>query len=122
LQQLFQNLISNALKYSKPHISPDITIISHEVRGENAGIPLPAGEWNSPFYLIEVKDNGIGFDQSNSELIFQMFKRLHGKSEYSGTGVGLAIVKKVVQNHNGYIWAEGQSGIGATFKVLLPVH
>jgi light-regulated signal transduction histidine kinase (bacteriophytochrome) len=120
LQQLFQNLISNALKYSKPGVAPVISITAHEVAGSDAGIPLPGDEGNKRFHLIEVKDNGIGFNQADSERIFQMFQRLHGKKEYSGTGVGLAIVKKVVANHSGYIWAESSPGEGAVFTVLLP--
>ncbi len=72
------------------------------------------------YYLIQVKDNGIGFEQTYAEQIFKMFQRLHGKSEYSGSGVVLANVRKVVENHNGYIKAEGRPGKGATFKIWLP--
>jgi signal transduction histidine kinase len=72
--------------------------------------------------LIEVKDNGIGFDQEDAERIFTVFTRLHGNTEYRGTGVGLSIAQKVVQNHGGYIWAESSPGKGATFKILLPVE
>ena len=72
------------------------------------------------YNLIEVSDNGIGFDQEYSEKIFKVFQRLHGRSEYSGTGVGLAIVRKVVEYHNGYITAHGETGKGATFKIYLP--
>lgn len=121
LQQLFQNLISNALKYSRQDVSPIITISSRTVKGIEVPISLPAGSANKSFHLIEVSDNGIGFDQKYAEQIFKMFQRLHGRSDYSGTGVGLSIARKVVQNHSGYIWAEGEPGKGATFKVLLPV-
>ena len=110
LQQLFQNMISNALKFSKADIPPQIFIsASEKVEGDQA------------YHVIEVKDNGIGFDQHYEEKIFQMFSRLHGKSEYSGTGVGLSIVKKLVENHNGYIQVESAPEQGANFKVYLPV-
>jgi signal transduction histidine kinase len=82
---------------------------------------LPETELKRDFYLIEVKDNGIGFDQSEAERIFQMFQRLHGNAEYKGTGVGLSIAKKVVENHNGKIIAESKLDEGATFKVYLPI-
>jgi signal transduction histidine kinase len=118
LQQLFQNLVSNALKYSKAGVSPEIRITASVVSGDQTLLKLPA---EKKYHLVEVKDNGIGFDQEYAERIFQMFHRLHGRSEYSGTGIGLAIAKKVVENHRGFIWAEGKPGEGATFRVLLPV-
>jgi len=120
IQQLFQNLISNSLKYSKPNIPPVINITSKEVLGSETGINIIDEEKNKKFYLIEVSDNGIGFEQQYAERIFQMFQRLHGKQEYSGTGVGLSIARKVVENHQGFIIAEGEPGKGATFKVYLP--
>jgi light-regulated signal transduction histidine kinase (bacteriophytochrome) len=111
LQQLFQNLISNALKYSKRNIPPLIDITACQVR-----------ENNKLYHRIEVKDNGIGFEQQYADKIFQMFTRLHGKAEYSGTGVGLSIVKKVVENHKGSIRVESTLGQGSTFTVLLPAE
>jgi signal transduction histidine kinase len=122
LQQMFQNLISNALKYNKPGEVPVISISSRQVSGVDSGLNVPSGLWNDQFYLIEVTDNGIGFDQNDADRIFNMFTRLHGKYEYSGTGVGLSIVKKVVENHNGYIKAVSAPGKGATFSILLPVR
>lgn len=120
LQQLFHNLIQNALKYSKKDTPPVIIIDSELVYGQDTSFNLPAEDAGTLFHLIRVQDNGIGFEQHYAEQIFQMFKRLHGKSEYTGSGVGLAIVKKVVQNHNGYISAEGKPGEGSLFKILLP--
>jgi signal transduction histidine kinase len=120
LQQLFSNLIGNALKYSRPDVAPLIRITSRIVSGQEFEIVSPADR-EKQFHLVDVTDNGIGFEQENAEKIFQMFQRLHGKSEYSGTGVGLSIAKKVVENHNGYIWAESEPGKGATFRILLPV-
>lgn len=121
LQQLFQNLISNALKYNKPGLPPEIHVHSRlanahdlkQVTGENG---------NKTYYLIEVRDNGIGFDPAEAERIFNIFTRLHGNAEYKGTGVGLSIARKVVENHDGYIWAESQPDEGAVFKILLPAQ
>jgi len=120
LQQLFHNLIQNALKYSRTDVPPQIHISSQKVSGLQSGFQLPAESNNCVYHLIQVKDNGIGFEQEYAEQIFKMFQRLHGKSEYSGSGVGLAIVRKVVDNHKGFIAAEGQPGVGANFKILLP--
>ncbi|WP_066405526.1 sensor histidine kinase [Flavisolibacter tropicus] len=120
LQQLFHNLISNALKYSKTDTPPQISIRSKVVKGADVPSNIPVSQSDKYFHLIEVSDNGIGFEQQYAEQIFDMFQRLHGKMEYSGTGVGLAIARKVVENHNGFIWATSQPGIGSTFHVLLP--
>jgi signal transduction histidine kinase len=110
LQQLFQNLISNAIKYSKPDVPPHIRITSTQM--DRGGIA---------YFRINVKDNGIGFEQEYHEHIFRMFKRLHAKSDYDGTGIGLAIVKKVVEYHDGFIETESKIGEGSVFKVYLPV-
>ena len=117
LQQLFHNLITNALKYSKADRAPRIDIVSSQVSAHTAG--LPGG---TTYHLIEFRDHGIGFEQEYAEKIFHMFTRLHGKNDYSGTGVGLSIAKKVVENHGGYISAAGTPGEGAVFKVYLPVE
>jgi signal transduction histidine kinase/PAS domain-containing protein len=115
LRQLFQNLLSNSLKYSKENDPPVIAIKSEIVRKER-------NVANDTYYSIEIQDNGIGFEQQNAERIFKVFQRLHGRSEYPGTGIGLAIVQKVVENHNGSITAESEPEKGATFKVYLPVN
>ena len=120
LQQLFQNLISNAVKYSQPDVPPVVHIRSDRVRGGESGIEVLPEDGEKPFHRIEVKDNGVGFEQQYADRIFQVFTRLHGNNEYVGTGVGLAIAKKVVDNHKGYISAESEPGKGATFRVLLP--
>ncbi len=122
LQQLFQNLVSNALKYSKPGVPPAITISSARVLGRDVIPTLEGAPADNYFHLVEVSDNGIGFEPRYAERIFTMFQRLHGKAEYEGTGVGLSIVKKVVENHNGYVLAESKLGEGSVFKVLLPIH
>ncbi len=109
LQQLFQNLLSNALKYSRPQVIPEINISARQnIKGDKQ------------YHVISVKDNGIGFSQEYAEKIFQMFSRLHGRGEYSGTGVGLSIAKKVAENHNGFIQVESSVENGARFDVFLP--
>ena len=120
IQQLLQNLVSNALKYSKAGVAPQIRITCRKVTAAEARAGLPV-EGDKPYYLLEVRDNGIGFEQADAERIFNVFTRLHGNAEYKGNGVGLSIVRKVVENHNGFVWAESVPGEGATFKVLLPV-
>jgi hypothetical protein len=120
LQQLFQNLISNAIKYNKPGINPEVRITCRKV-AENEVLPFATQKAKDHYYLFEVSDNGIGFDQGDAERIFNVFTRLHGNAEYKGTGVGLSIARKVAENHGGYIWAESKEE-GATFKVLLPVE
>jgi signal transduction histidine kinase len=111
LQQLFQNLISNALKYSKAGVPPQIDI--------DAAIKQENGK---SYHVIHIKDNGIGFPQEYAEKIFQMFTRLHGKDEYSGTGVGLSIVRKVVEHHGGFIRVQSEPNVGTTFSVYFPAE
>lgn len=113
LRQMFQNLLSNSLKYSRNDVPPVIEIHSSRINHT-------INDHTSPFYKIEIIDNGIGFEQEQAQRIFQVFQRLHGKSEYPGTGVGLAIVQKVVANHGGMIAAEGKQNEGAVFTILLP--
>jgi len=119
LTQLMQNLISNAVKYRLPDQQSVIRLSYHAVEdAEKATIPklLP----DHRYVRLEVSDNGIGFDEIYLDRIFQMFQRLHGRSEYSGSGIGLALCKKVVQNHHGYITARSTPGQGSTFIVYLP--
>jgi PAS domain S-box-containing protein len=120
LQQAFLNLIGNALKYNKPGISPVIKISSREVDAAEMGIPLSLDENQQKYYCISVADNGIGFEQADAERIFNVFTRLHGSTEYRGTGIGLSIVRKVIENHKGHITAESNPGIGSAFKIYLP--
>ncbi|RYU94215.1 PAS domain S-box protein [Emticicia agri] len=118
-EQLFTNLFTNALKFSKADERPVIQITC-EVLSGNA-IEKPGIDKGSDYYHICFSDNGIGFDPEYNETIFQVFKRLHGKDEYPGTGVGLAIVKKIVENHDGVIVASGEVGKGARFDMYFPV-
>ena len=120
LRQLFQNIVGNALKYNKPDVPLSISVEATIVKGKDVAEALPAHEAKKSFHRITVTDNGVGFEQTYAKRIFKIFQRLHGRSEYPGTGVGLAIVQKVVENHKGYVFAEGSPGIGATFTILLP--
>ncbi|QJW88883.1 PAS domain-containing protein [Spirosoma taeanense] len=122
LRQLFQNLISNALKFVRAGVQPHITISYRRISALEAPVPISAIDQQLVFDLIEVTDNGIGFEQSQASRIFQVFQRLHGRSAYAGTGIGLAIVQRVIENHRGYIAAEGRPGEGATFRICFPVH
>lgn len=105
--RLFQNLVANALKYRKPDVPPVIHISAQQ----------QGSEW-----LITVEDNGIGFDPKHAKEIFSAFKRLHSQQEYEGTGVGLAICRRIVERHGGRIWAESQPGQGARFHFSLPIQ
>ena len=119
-RQLLHNLVGNALKFSKPGIPPHIVLRSEVVSGGQLGIVAPSSP--EQFCHISVADNGIGFDPKYAERIFEVFQRLHGREEYKGTGIGLAIVKKIVENHNGTITATGQLNKGATFDIYLPAR
>ena len=118
-EQLFMNLITNALKFVGPDSTPVIEIRSGEVPG--AAIPLAEADANRLYQYISFTDNGIGFDPQYKDRIFQVFQRLHNRSAYEGTGIGLAICKKIVENHKGLIDAVGKPGVGATFIIYLPV-
>ncbi|RIV18079.1 response regulator [Fibrisoma montanum] len=120
LGQLFQNLLSNALKFQRVGVVPEIRITVDELAaGELPATVKPAREATT-YYRINVSDNGIGFEDKYVDRIFGVFQRLHGRNEFAGTGVGLAICRKVVQNHGGVITATSQPGQGATFSVYLP--
>lgn len=119
-RQLLYNLISNSLKFSKPETPIVIKINSKIVKG--AALENKKLEPETNYCHIQIQDNGIGFEQQYSAKIFEVFQRLHGKLEYSGTGIGLAIVKKIVDNHNGIITATGEKNKGATFDIYIPVR
>lgn len=118
MQQLFTNLLSNSLKYAKEDIVPIITITSEKIEAKNE--PDIKDKTKQHYQKITLTDNGIGFEQEHAEKIFLLFNRLHGKTEYQGTGVGLAICKKIVENHNGYILAKSQPNLGSSFIIYLP--
>lgn len=118
MQQLFENLIGNAVKYCRPGVAPVINITAEKVRQSQSAEGLERTQW---FHKISFADNGIGFEQEYAGKIFELFQRLHSKYEYEGTGIGLAICKKIVQQHGGMIEANGVPGAGATFTVYIPV-
>jgi signal transduction histidine kinase len=118
IQPLFYNLISNAIKYSKADTPPVVRIYSEDSSSQAA--IGPSGTTNA-YCRIFIEDNGIGFEQKYSEQIFNMFTRLHHSSEYEGTGIGLALCKKIVEEHNGFISAISRVNLGSTFIVSLPM-
>jgi PAS domain S-box-containing protein len=120
LGQLFQNLLNNALKFRKPGTTPVITIRAQTVTYKDLPVAIKPAQAAAAYHLITVADNGIGFDQKYADRIFQAFQRLHGKSEFAGTGIGLAICEKVVVNHGGAISAFGDPGHGAVFNIYFP--
>ena len=118
--QLFSNIIMNAIKYKKEDTDVIINISGEVV---SAGeIKTQTSFTSDKYWKIKISDNGIGFEQEFANKIFELFQRLHGKSEYEGTGIGLAICKKIVQNHHGFIEAIGEPGIGSTFNIYLPAE
>lgn len=122
LEQLFSHLIGNGLKFRKPKEPPHITIAAQSVDGRQLKLAgLRKSDREKRFCQITCTDNGIGFEEQSYEKIFRLFQRLHHKSEYPGTGVGLAICKKVVTNHDGYIDVKSMPGKGSTFTVYLPI-
>ena len=120
LSQLFANLFGNAIKYSRPEVIPHIKITAERIDGN--AIAHPAANKQQAYYAIRIADNGIGFEKEYATKIFELFQRLHGRNEYSGTGIGLAIVKKIATNHTGFIVAEGKPNVGSTFILYLPTQ
>jgi signal transduction histidine kinase len=112
MRQLLQNLLSNAVKFHRPGVPPVVQV---------SGQLEPPQDGADRTVRIEVKDNGIGFDIRFLDRIFQPFERLHGRSEYEGTGMGLPICKKIVERHQGEITATSVPGEGSTFIVILPI-
>ncbi|MFT3907866.1 MAG: PAS domain S-box protein [Ferruginibacter sp.] len=119
-QQLLINLIGNALKFSKPNVPPHIIIQTKFV--DVASLNIEKLKKYKTCCHISVADNGIGFESQYKDRIFEVFQRLHGRTEYKGTGIGLAIVKKIVENHEGFISAVGELDKGATFHIYIPVN
>lgn len=120
IQQLFLNLLSNSLKYSQTGKAPIIKINYETVKAKDD--PNLGKATKSIYHKITFADNGIGFEQKYSERIFDLFNRLHNKQDYSGTGIGLSICKKIIENHQGFIYAKGKVNVGAVFTIYLPVN
>ena len=120
LKRLFQNLISNAIKFHKPGIPPVIAITVRSPDPDELKELFPMADPHRKYMLFSIEDNGIGFDQQYAEKIFNIFQRLHGRIDYEGTGIGLAICRKIVMNHRGFITALGEDQIGANFVFILP--
>lgn len=120
MDQLFLNLLSNALKFRKPDTKPHVTInASTPTKEELEGfLLLDEFQW----VKLTVSDNGIGFEQSFADKVFAPFQRLHGRSEYQGTGIGLAVCRRIVERHNGQIQAVSDPGNGTTFTIIMPIN
>lgn len=119
MRPLFHNLISNAIKYSKRDVEPLVRVYSEYSAANNGN---DGAETKGKYCRIYIEDNGIGFDQKYSEQIFGMFKRLHLHSEFEGTGIGLALCKKIVEEHSGFITARSKLNEGSVFIISLPVQ
>ncbi len=120
MKQLFANIIGNAIKFRKPGILPRIAIDTNMLT-EDEKLRYELVQ-NTTYYKITIADNGIGFEDEYSSRIFQVFQRLHGKAEYPGSGIGLAICKKIVEYHHGIIYAENVPDTGARFTFIIPQH
>jgi light-regulated signal transduction histidine kinase (bacteriophytochrome) len=119
LVYLFKNILSNALKFQPQGAVPHISIESKKLKA--AELPGEYRHTGKEYWKIDITDNGIGFEQKDAQKIFHIFQRLHGLQEYTGTGMGLTISKKVMENHGGFITAEGRPGSGATFSCYFPL-
>ncbi|RYY40435.1 MAG: chemotaxis protein [Chitinophagaceae bacterium] len=119
LRQVLQNIVSNALKFTRPGVAPHIRIFSEQIGQLEFDAPAdPAGN----YCRLTLSDNGIGFDDQYANKIFTIFQRLHSREKYEGTGIGLAITKKIVDRHNGIVTAHSREGEGATFIIVLPLQ
>ena len=117
MRQVFQNLINNALKFSRPGVPPEISISTHENDSDNAGTDTQNG-----YCRIDVADNGIGFDEQYVATVFSLFHRLNTKDAYEGSGIGLAITRRIMERHNGTVTARSAEGVGTTFSLTLPLR
>ncbi|MBL0341359.1 MAG: hypothetical protein IPP71_10705 [Bacteroidetes bacterium] len=121
LYQLLFNLIRNALKFSRNDVIPEINIKVENVNPRKERISVGNSSSVDAFVRITISDNGIGFENQYAERIFEIFQRLNGRTEFEGTGIGLAICKRIVTNHHGNISATGEPNVGSVFVIELPL-
>jgi signal transduction histidine kinase len=117
LRQVFTNLISNALKFSKPGTAPHIVVQGKALDAEELDLSLSQED----YCCITIRDNGIGFDDKYAASIFNLFEKLHPKASFEGSGIGLAIAKKIIDKHHGVIVGKSQEGEGSEFSIILPI-
>lgn len=120
MNQLFYNLLSNALKFTKPNTPPVIEIRSREISVEEVQAWIPKPYRTRPYYLLSFKDNGIGFENKYADQIFEVFKRLHNRNLYPGSGIGLSLCRRIVENHEGKLFVTSEPEVGTTFHIILP--
>ncbi|PBQ30331.1 hypothetical protein CNR22_00660 [Sphingobacteriaceae bacterium] len=119
MNQLFYNLLNNALKFTDPSRTPVVTIKSTDLSEQETKLYIHKPLVGEKYYKITVSDNGIGFDIQFAEQIFEVFKRLHSKDIYPGSGIGLALCRRIVMNHGGHLFAESEPGVGTIFNIVL---
>jgi light-regulated signal transduction histidine kinase (bacteriophytochrome) len=119
MNQLFYNLLSNALKFVRPDIAPEIVIDAQVMDHEEVGQYISSPLLYSNYYRITFSDNGIGFDPKYAEQIFEVFKRLHGRHAYPGSGIGLALCKRIITNHNGHVYVQSEVNRGTAFHIIM---
>lgn len=120
MNQLFYNLLGNALKFVRPGIPPRVEVAARVLSPAELGAVSGMGSRSKPYYEITVKDNGIGFEQKYADQVFQVFKRLHVSASYPGSGIGLAMCKRIVLNHGGDLTVFSEPDMGTTFRIILP--
>jgi signal transduction histidine kinase/CHASE3 domain sensor protein len=120
IQQLLTNLLSNSLRYAKKNVAAEIQIRAQIVKSHDVPM-LKLNGTTAEYHKISITDNGIGFEQQHATVIFDLFHRLHSPNKYQGTGIGLAICKKIIENHAGYILAQSEPNVGTTISFFLPI-
>jgi PAS domain S-box-containing protein len=120
INQLFYNLMSNSLKFTQPNVRPVIKVRSNIITTETASVYLGKSERQKQYFDISFSDNGIGFEQKYADQIFEVFKRLHNRSVYPGSGIGLSLCRRIVANHAGHLYVESTPGVGTTFHIIIP--
>ena len=120
MRQIFQNILTNALKFSKEGVAPHVQIRCVTI--DSAKLEGAKETKDGNYCRISIKDNGIGFDPQYAAKVFTIFQRLHPREKFEGTGIGLAIAKKIIEKHNGIIGAYSKEGEGAEFVMVLPIR